>query len=156
MSRTQTKQTQWFTSRKDIAAADTSPGVTARKYAALISKAFSLPEWCNAVEVAFRFSGNTDTQNYEVWAAKENGDFEFVCSGVATAGTQTASKGGFWAKAITVVTSLWASQPKSTDVTGNNGIAKLVLDACGRKHWYVIGTAAVSEGHTFSVEVSGY
>jgi len=150
-----TAQKTWYTVRTvDTAAAadanDASLAVTGRKWASRPADPCVLKTSAidNAVILRFRFSVADANANYEVWQYCTDEDAEMVAAGFAQAGTQTATKGGYYADTITVTSSRWLKAWQSTDATGNNEMAKLWGDSCGGYIYYVriysISTGTVS------------
>ena len=96
---------------------------------------------------------------YKVWLYRENDDAMYVANGVATKGTQTATKtnGGtatLYADQITVAAERWIGDVKSTNITGSNEMAMLVFDAFGAFLPYVEITAVTGTG-SVSVDMAG-
>jgi hypothetical protein len=141
----ETKQNTW-TNIRTIATVDTTLAVTARKWSdingssTVWAKVYPVSELVNGIAFRYRFSsGDATTGVYEIWGIREDDDAEYVCGGNLTAGTQTSTMGtagDTYADTITV-TDYWNTTVKSTDATGHNNIAKLVLDGCGIKYWLV-------------------
>ena len=164
-----TKQAQWVTIRDTIAhdALDTTLGVTQRKWANVPTHKTGtdkipvqkIPTYLNQVICRFRMTGSITDADYKVWLYRENDDAMYVANGVATKGTQTATKtnGGtatLYADQITVVAERWIGDVKSTDITGSNEMAMLVFDAFGAFLPYVEITAVTGSG-SVSVDMAG-
>ena len=163
------KQIKWVTVRDTIAhdALDTTLGVTGRKWADRpthknetdaipIQK---IPMYLNQLIFRFRMTGSITDATYKIWLYREDDDAMYVANGVATKGTQTATKtnGGvatFYADQITVAAERWIGDVKSTDITGNNEMAMLVFDAFGAFLPYVELTAVTGTG-SISVDMAG-
>ena len=136
----ETKKLGWRTVRDTISSVDTTLAVTARKWADRpTAKLIEVPEKANAAFIRFRHSTNSATANYTIYVYREKDDAEFVCTGTATAGTQTptmltsASAATYYAKKITC-THRWVKTASSSDTSGNNEMAKLAFDLCGVKY----------------------
>jgi hypothetical protein len=141
----ETAQKSWYTVRSAVTANDAALGVTGRKWADRPDPCmFSTTSIDNALVLRFRFSTAAATCDYELWQYCENDDAELVAAGTATAGTQTATDGGYYAHKITI-TSRWISTWASTDITGNNEMCKIHGDGCGGAKWYV-RLASISAG----------
>ncbi len=164
-----TKQAQWVTIRDTIAhdAADTTLAVTARKWADVPTHKTGtdtipiqkIPTYLNQVILRFRGTASVTTITYKVWLYRENDDAMYVANGVATLGTQTATKtnGGtatLYADQITVAAERWIGDVKSTDINGNNEMALLVFDAFGAFLPYVEITNIGGTG-SVSVDMAG-
>jgi len=86
----------------------------------------------NNIIIRFRFSsGDGTTANYYISTRQYGDDSEFVCSGVATAGTFAATAGGTYADTITITSERHIKDVVSTDETGNNEMARIGWDGCG-------------------------
>ena len=164
-----TKQAQWITIRDTIAhdALDTTLAVTGRKWAdAPTHKTGTdtipiqkIPTYLNQVIIRIRMTASISDATYKVWLYRENDDAMYVANGVATKGTQTATRtnGGtatLYADQITVAAERWIGDVKSTDITGNNEMAMLVFDAFGAFLPYVEITAVTGTG-SVSVDMVG-
>ncbi len=164
-----TKQAQWVTIRDTIAhdALDTTLAVTGRKWAAVPTHKTGtdkipvqkIPTYLNQVIIRIRMTASITDATYKVWLYRENDDAMYVANGVATKGTQTATKtnGGtatLYADQITVAAERWIGDVKSTDITGNNEMAMLVFDAFGAFLPYVEITAVTGSG-SVSVDMAG-
>ncbi len=164
-----TKQAQWVTIRDTIAhdALDTTLAVTGRKWAAVPTHKTGtdtipvqkIPTYLNQVIIRIRMTASISDATYKVWLYRENDDAMYVANGVATKGTQTATKtnGGtatLYADQITVAAERWIGDVKSTDITGNNEMAMLVFDAFGAFLPYVEITAVTGTG-SVSVDMAG-
>ncbi len=163
------KQAQWVTVRDTIAhdALDTTLAVTGRKWANVPTHKTGtdtipiqkIPTYLNQVIIRFRMTASITDATYKVWLYRENDDAMYVANGVATKGTQTATKtnGGpatLYADQITVAAERWIGDVKSTDITGNNEMAMLVFDAFGAFLPYVEITAVTGTG-SVSVDMAG-
>ncbi len=164
-----TKQAQWVTIRDTVAhdGLDTTLAVTARKWADRPTHKTGtdtipiqkIPTYLNQLKFRFRMTGSITDVDYKVWIYSEDDDAEYVANGVATKGTQTATKTNgtvatFYADQITVVAERWIGDVKSTDITGNNEMAKLIFDGFGAFLPYVELTAVTGTG-SVSVDMAG-
>lgn len=88
----------------------------------------------NVIQVRLSFSaGNGTTCNYYIYVRQLNDDSQFVVSGAATAGTQTATAGGTYADTITT-TARWIKTVTAADASGNNGMATINFDGMGAEY----------------------
>lgn len=142
-----TAQRNWYTVRSEVTANDAELGVTARKWANKPADSCLLKTSAidNAVILRFRFSVADANCDYEVWQYCDGDDAEMVVAGHAQAGTQTATMGGYYADTITITSCRWLKQWASTDIVGNNEMAKLWGDSCGGYIYYV-RLASISSG----------
>ncbi len=163
------KQAQWVTIRDTIlhTAVDTTLAVTGRKWANVPTHKTGtdtipiqkIPTYLNQVIFRFRGTASVTTITYKVWLYRENDDAMYVANGVATLGTQTATKTNsgtatLYADQITVAAERWIGDVKSTDITGNDEMALLVFDAFGAFLPYVEITAIGGSG-SVSVDMAG-
>ena len=163
------KQAQWVTVRDTIlhTALDTTLAVTGRKWANVPAHKTNLdtipiqkiPTYINQVIIRFRMTGSITDADYKVWLYRENDDAMYVANGVATKGTQTATKTNsgaatLYADQITIVAERWIGDVKSTDIAGNNEMAMLVFDAFGAFLPYIEITAVTGTG-SVSVDMAG-
>ena len=110
-------------------------------------------------------SAASKTFTYTIYAWRPgNGPAEFVATGTGTLGTQAvvkyphngaAATSKFWAHALTV-TGRWNKTVASTDITGNNEVAKLLFDFCGYEYIYVEITGADGSTGSEAGDVSVY
>lgn len=152
-----TRQFKWekVDGRQAIAAADAAFGVTARKWADRpTDKLFSTEEYENFLILRARFSVATATASIEVWQYSEDDDAEPVLTATIASGTQTATKGGYYAQSFIITSNRWDETWKSTDTIGNNEMAKLTGDGCGGRKWFIRVTA-ISAG-TISFDKRAY
>ncbi len=163
------KQAQWVTIRDTIAhdALDTTLAVTGRKWADVpthetendVISIRKAPIYLNQWIFRFRMTGSITDATYKVWNYRENDDAMYVANGVATKGTQTATMTNagvatLYADQITVAAERWIGDVKSTDITGNNEMAMLVLDGFGGFLPYIEITAVTGTG-SVSVDMAG-
>jgi len=88
----------------------------------------------NVIQARLSFSaGNGTTCNYYIYVRQLNDDSQFVVSGGATAGTQTATAGGTYADTITT-TARWIKAVTAADAAGNNGMATINFDGMGAEY----------------------
>ncbi|KKN29386.1 hypothetical protein LCGC14_0844600 [marine sediment metagenome] len=163
------KQVKWVTIRDTIAhdALDTTLAVTGRKWAdrpthiteSDIIPIRKIPIYLNQVILRFRMTTSITNVTYKVWLYREDDDAMYVANGLATKGTQTATKTNgttatLYADTITVAAERWIGDVKSTDTSGNNEMAMLALDAFGAFLPYVEMTAVTGTG-SVSVDMAG-
>ncbi len=163
------KQDQWKTIRDTIAhdGLDTTLAVTDRKWANVPTHTTEsdtipirkIPRYLNQIILRFRMTASIADATYKVWLYRENDDAMYVANGLATIGTQTATKTNgttatLYADTITVAAERWIGDVKSTDVSGNNEMAMLVFDAFGAFLPYVEITAVTGTG-SVSVDMTG-
>lgn len=96
-----------------------------------------------------------DTFEYGLYAWRNmNGPAEFMASGAGVLGTQAviayphggAATNKFWADKLTVTSRWLGGKVKSTDISGNNEVAKLFFDFYGYR--YLAIGLAVCDGST--------
>ena len=107
-------------------------------------KAKTVPLDVDQVELAFACkNADTDTFTAVVYACRESGDIEFVCTVAGTAGSQQTndSTPRFYADTFASTSDRWPSDVFYIDSQGNNGIAKIVFDLRERRHVIVLFTA---------------
>jgi hypothetical protein len=136
----ETRHSKWeaVDGRQAVAVADATLGVTARKWADRPSATLCKTEEAeNFPTLRFRFSTAGASCDYEIWQYAENDDAEFVVTGSAYAGTQTATMGGYYAHKITISAWRWFDAWRSTDTSGNNEMCKLWGDGKSGYYWYI-------------------
>ena len=123
--------------------------------------------------VCFMFMGSdaADADNKNMaWRLlawrNENGPAEIVATGTAKTGTQAVvtfphngqATGNYvnWCDTITLTAESWPKEIETTDITGNNSIAKLFLDACGYRYFKMEITATETDDVTNSACYYGY
>ena len=98
--------------------------------------------------IFFTFCGETDNSafTWKLYGYKSsNGPAELAADGTGIIGTQKIVKfphndeesNILWADTIVVSNEYWFKDVESTDIAGNNSVAKCWLDACGYRYWVV-------------------
>lgn len=88
----------------------------------------------NVIQMRLSFSAGAGTTcNYYIYVRQLNDDSQFVVSGGATAGTQTATAGGTYADTFTT-TARWIKAVVAADAAGNNGMATINFDGMGAEY----------------------
>ena len=156
----ETKQLTWATPRDSVSSADTgiaaAAGAGDRTWANRpAAKLFDVVQKGNSAVIRFRHLTGTSCV-YNVYVYRDKDDAEFVCTGTATKGTQSATmeNGGsatLYADTITV-TDRWNKEVSSTDVSGNNEMAKLVFDLTGASK-ILVELTTISGGGSVSVDI---
>jgi hypothetical protein len=92
------------------------------------------PDSANAVTVIFDHkNADADTATFILYAYREKGPAEFVCSGSLTAGAQANddATARYYADTIASFVQRWIQTVAQTDAGGNDGVAKVSFDLCG-------------------------
>lgn len=113
----------------------------------------------NALKVRFRFSsGDGTTATYHIFTSSaEDDDWEYICTGTATAGAMGAGFGGVsndtYADTITI-TNYGGPRWFASNGQGNNYMATIQGDLEGGRH-VLITLSSVSAG-TCYIDIKGY
>lgn len=121
----------------------------------------------NAVSLRFRATTTITSIVFTVYVGYKGDDAEFVCTGTATcdatAGNRqdaTKTNAGvatFYMDKIVISRERWLTKVGTTDVSGNDEMAKLSFDACGRQYIFVEMTTITDSGSgTASVDMVGW
>jgi len=158
-------KTKWYVMRKDasngiISTADAALTSAQKKWSYLRDTlstseidglSYRVPRSADQVEIAFTCkNADTDTFTAVIYAAREKGDLEFVCSLNGTAGAQE-SDGAFegddytttryYADTFASTADRWPADVFYIDAAGNDGIGKVVFDLRERRHVVCLFTA---------------
>ncbi|MHC4364800.1 MAG: hypothetical protein ACYSTJ_04955 [Planctomycetota bacterium] len=149
-----TKQKSYETFRDTVSSADSDLTASTKTWATFISTyhprsstnkpAIQLPSQANRITVIFDHkNANTDTATFIIYAYREGGPAEYVCSSTLTAGAQETDDATtrYYADTIGTVTDRWPETLTESDSGGNNGVAKITFDARGYKYLLCLFTA---------------
>ena len=153
-----TKQATYYVLRDTLAAASADSDLTdAQKdwdyFAANLTQddglSKDIPVTANFVQIIFDHSNaGDDTATFVIYATKDKGPIEFVCSGNLLSGAQETSDTTPRYYCDTIGDSAWAARwPKEvglSDNAGNDGVAKINFDALGYQHIICLFTAISS------------
>lgn len=151
--------------RDSVSSADTDLTATTKNWATFLSTyhprsgssgiAVELRPIENRLTVIFDFAtANSDTAAASLYAYKEGGPAEFICSiATLTAGNQESDIVGggsttrYFCDTITAPTQRWPNTVGRADYEGDNGMAKLTFDARGYKYLLCLFTT-IGSGST--------
>ena len=116
-----------------------------------------IPARANSVQIIFDHkNANTDTATVVIYACKEKGPVEFVCTVPLTSGAQETNDATarYYCDGFGTLAQRWIT---TVSVSGedNDGIAKLNFDACGYKHIICLFTA-ISENDDVRAWITFY
>lgn len=157
---TETMQHTWVTLRSAVDSNDTALTATTKDWADKPATSYVIPPSFNNVELRFRCDPNSTsetTATYTVYLYPENDDAVLVCTGSITRGDQVATMGAgayYYAETVTV-TSSWATDITTADVSGANGMGRIAFDCLGYKYIYVQITA-LKQYDKVSVDMRGF
>jgi hypothetical protein len=127
-------RSEWVLARGFSTVDDTPLAATTKKWSIRPSACEPLDRKGKAVQVGFLLPAENDTVTYSIYVYKRKSDAQLVCTGVATAGTMTATLGGVYAESATCA-AVW---PKGATVTNTtNGFCTISFDACGAELLFV-------------------
>lgn len=149
-----TKQASYYTLRSAVSSADTDLTASERTwtyFAANLHESLGtnlskeIPATANSVQIIFDFAtANTDTATFVLYACKDKGPIEYVCTGNLIAGDQETDDATTRYYCDTIGDTSWTDKWIKTiglSDSGNNRIARINFDACGYKHIICLFTA---------------
>ncbi len=118
-----------------------------------VAGAKRLADDINLAELAVIMSGDITSATIVIYAARNGGPAEKVCSIVAVPGAQVvgvnpidgAADPRVYADTLTV-TGVWYDDIKTADKAGGDGVAKAMFDLLGRQYLLAVVTEIVYEG----------
>lgn len=150
MAFTETRQVRYVLLRDTLAAAsvDTDLTATQKTWAHFVTnystdscrdvtgnpgKSWKVPLGANAALVTFDFNDNAGTATFILYAYRERGPAEFICTSTLIAGAQTTddSTARYYADTVGTVTQRWLQTVYKVDAAGNDGVAKMAFDLSG-------------------------
>lgn len=170
MSYPSSKQVGYEDLRAAVSSADSDLTSTTKKWSTFASsyhpesstpKAVKLPDMCHNISIIFDFAtANTDTAALTLYAYREKGPAEFVCSiDTITAGAQANndSTTRYYVDTIGTITQRWhggTSAVSEVDSGGNDGVAKLTFNTYGVKYllclFTTIGSGSVRAKYAYT------
>jgi len=138
------KQSQYTLLRSTVSSADSNLTTTTSKWSTFLSsyhpdlaapKAARIPQDCTEIDIIFDFAADADTAALSLYAYREGGDAELVCTiDTITGGQMVTNDGRYYGDTIGTVTSTWPSTITETDSAGSNRMAKLTFDTRGYRY----------------------
>lgn len=162
-----TKQAQYYILRDTVLTANVDTDLTSAQkdwdyFAANLTESDGyskeIPSSANFVQIIFdHLTANTHTATAIIYAVKDKGPVEYVCSANLLAGAQETSGATPRYYCDTIGDSTWVDRwPKAvglSDNSGNNGVAKINFDALGAKHIICLFTA-ISAGSSVRAKIT--
>ncbi len=124
----------------------------------VVGKSSQLPRGAKVVEIIFDHkNANTDTATFILYAYRDGGPAEFVCTGVLTAGAQKNddSTARYYADTINTTVDRWVRAVEFVDAGGNNGVARVAFDPFERKYILCLFTA-ISSSDDVRAKIAAY
>lgn len=141
------KQSKYAVLRNTVTVADSDLTTTTSTWATFLStyhpslttpKSVKIPQECTEIDLIFDFAAaDTDTAALSLYAYREDGDAELVCSiDTITAGAMKTNDGTarYYADTIGTVTSAWPATITETDSAAGNRMAKLTFNTRGYRY----------------------
>ena len=124
----------------------------------VVGKASLLPRGSRMAEVTFDHSNaNSDTASFIIYAYREGGPAELVCSGNLVAGAQETddSTTRYYADTIDTTVDRWVRAVEFVDAGGNNGVARVAFDPFERKYILCLFTV-ISSSDDVRAKIAAY
>ena len=155
-------QSQWATVRSTVSAAESDINDVEKTwdyYRANLTEgagySFYVPDRA-IVEVAFTHkNADSDTASFVIYGYKTNGDAAFVCSGACTAGAMASNGGRYYCDTIGTQVERWPGALEFVDEDGDDGMARVVFDACDYRYFVILFTA-VSTSDNVQAQATWY
>ena len=122
----------------------------------LQDESYEVPKEAGQIELAFTCkNADTDTFTAVVYAAREGGDIEYVCTATGTSGAQEtgASTPRYYCDTLASTSDRWASDVFYIDADDNDGMSKIVFDLRERK-WVIVLFTSISTGDNVKALIS--
>ena len=124
----------------------------------VIKKSSQLPRGAKIAEIIFDHkNADSDTATFIIYAYREGGPAEFVCTGVLTAGAQETddSTARYYADTIATFSERWPKAVEPADASANNGVAKVAFDPLERKFILCLFTV-ISSSDDVRAKIAAY
>ena len=155
MSELHTKQAPYRIFRDTVSTADSDLGVATKKWSTFVSTyqpsldgtsgiAVRLDSTTNRVTIIFDHKNvDADTATFVIYAYREGGPAEYVCSSTLLSGKQQTDDATtrFFADTIGTLTQRWPSSVSESDSAAADGVAKITFDTRGYKYLLCLFTA---------------
>lgn len=108
-----------------------------------VTKSYRVPTAAKTIAFTFASTTDGDAATIIVYAWRQNGPAEYVCSYDLVAGTLDTddSTALNYIDTMTLVSDRWPKTTWTADADGNNGVAKLCMNTCGARYFTVLVTA---------------